>query len=74
VHRHAAPGDHSAQLIKLLVKKADGSWWFYVDYRVLNSRTVKDKYPILVVEELLDELRGAAFFTRLDLCSRYHQV
>jgi hypothetical protein len=58
----------------LLIKKADGSWWFCVDYRVLNSRTVKDKYPILVVEELLDELRGIAFFTKIDLRSGYHQV
>jgi hypothetical protein len=58
----------------LLVKKADGTWHFCVDYRALNAITVKDAYPILVVNKLLNELADARFFTMSDLHSDYHQV
>lgn len=56
------------------MQKKDLSWRFCVDYHHLNAITVKNRYPLPIIEELLDELAGSCLFTSLDLRAGYHQI
>jgi len=58
----------------ILIKKKDGTWHFCANYKGLNATTVKDRFSIPTIDELLDEVTTAKVFTKLDLRSGYHQI
>jgi len=64
----------SSPLQSYSLKKKDGSWRFCVDYKTLNANTMKDRFLIPMIEELLDKLTEARVFTKLDLRSGYHEI
>jgi hypothetical protein len=58
----------------MLLQKKNGTWRVFIDYRALNNFIVQNRYPIPQIDDLLDQLKGEKYFSKIDLNSGYHQV
>jgi hypothetical protein len=69
---HPSTNPYSS-LVVMVIKK-EGTWHMCFEFPTLNKLTIKEKFPILVIDDLLDEVSEAQYFTKLDLHSGHHQI
>jgi hypothetical protein len=56
------------------IRKKDGSWRIFIDYRQMNKATIKNRYPLPRIDDLFDQLKGVTVFSKINLRSGYHQL
>jgi len=72
--RRICPSKSPMAALVFFIKKKDSSLRLVQDYQALNSMTVKNKYPLPLISELVSQLRGARYFTKLDICWGFNNV
>ena len=72
--RQIRPFKSSIAAPVFFIKKKDGSFWLVQDYCMLNTITIKNRYPLLLISELVSQLCGAKYFTKLDVQWGFNNV